>query len=561
MQNRNSRLLRPCFHVTSQESNYQIRYRTIDGQRKKLLIGRELFRKPGQVVDVLLRAHAALPANEKAAIKTVKNALLRKSDRKFKITSRTGWYRDSFVYLTRTFGPLAGKLQHEGHTDIDPALGLSHGNSKSWRAGMRRPCKYSDYLIFTLSVPASGPLLDSIGESEGAIYHLQPEHRAKSSNRQLKVRSSSGKTLAARAGLSAIGRCQKNDLVTFAATDRGVEDYCYAHNHLFGVFDEEGRGLSTTNTVNRAALPYLVTSGVGKLRSKKAMQDADLQNLRWALPVLSTGENPLDDPTKQANRPEGVQARMIPIPVPPGGEGGIFNRVEGSRSEALRECRKLAGEVEETIKSNYGVIMPEYLRNLVPERPTLGGRVRKLIDRFVDEVRADRDPWERRFAEKFGIVFAAAILLSEFGIAPWTKRRAGKAITTIYKKARSTSVSIDEAADALVCKLRKLVKKGERFPKIKKGRELSSDEVSCAWGAVLALPNATRVVACPLARVVSLLRPSAIAQPVLCKLADRGLVLKSSDGKLTREVMLKGLTGKKRRRFVCFSHTKIMKHS
>ena len=52
-----------------------------------------------------------------------------------------------------------------------------------------------------------------------------------------------------------------------------MEDYCYAHNHLLGVFDEEGRGLSTVNNVKKDVLPYLVTSGVGKLRSKKAMQD------------------------------------------------------------------------------------------------------------------------------------------------------------------------------------------------------------------------------------------------------------------------------------------------
>ena len=346
--------------------------------------------------------------------------------------------------------------------------------------------------------------------------------------------------------------------MTFAATDRAVEDYCYAHNHLLGVFDEEGRGLSTVNNVKQAALPYLVTSGVGKLRSKKAMQDADLQNLRWALQVLSTGENPLDDPTKQARRPEGAQVRMIPIPVPPGGKEESSTVSRALTRQGVESAGNLQAVSRRQSESNFGVIMPEYLQKLVPERPKLGSRVRKLTDTFVEKMHAEQDPWERRFAEKFGIVFAAAILLSEFGVAPWTKRRARIAITAIYKRARGASASADEAADALVRKLRKLVKKGKRFPKIKKGQALPPAKASSAWGAIVSQPDVGRVVACPHSRVESLVNPSAITQAVLRKLSSRGLVKKESNGKLTRQVMIKGITGKKRPRYVCFSHKKMM---
>ena len=549
------------FHVTKQESYYCVQYRTVDCENKEIFIGREMFHNPASVVNILLKAHAALPDDGKTAIRLIKKALHKKSWRQFRITSRTGWYNGSFVYVTQTFGALAEQLLHEGYSNIDPALGLSQGKAEAWRDGMRDACKYSDFLVFALSVPASGPLLDPIGQTEGAVYHLQPEHQVESSNDGHKVKSSSGKTLAARAGLSEMARCRKNDLVTFAATERAVEDYSYAHNHLLGVFDEEGRGLSAGNSVKSATLPYLITSGVGKLRSKKAMQDADLQNLRWALQVLSTGESPLDDPNKISIRSEGAQVRMIPIPVPPGGEGGIFNRVAGSRSAMRRKCRELARNIETTIELNYGVAMPEYLEKLVAEQATLGHRVRKLIDKFVEKVHADRDPWECRFAEKFGIVFAAAILLSEFGVAPWTKKRARIAITAIYKRARGASASVDGAADALVRRLQKLVTKGKRFPKVKKGQALAPNKASSAWGAVVKLPNVGRVVACPYDRVESLVNPSAITQAVLRKLLNRGLVMKSSDGKLTRQVMLKGITGDKRQRFICFSRNKIMRQS
>jgi hypothetical protein len=48
-----------------------------------------------------------------------------------------------------------------------------------------------------------------------------------------------------RGAASTIGRCRKNDLVTFAASTRGVEDYCAAHSGLGAFFDEEGRALGT----------------------------------------------------------------------------------------------------------------------------------------------------------------------------------------------------------------------------------------------------------------------------------------------------------------------------
>ena len=57
---------------------------------------------------------------------------------------------------------------------------------------------------------------------------------------------------------------------------------------------------------------------------------------------------------------------MIPVPIPPGRRGGIFNRMNGTPSQKVKLGRKLARHVEETIAANFGVVMPEYLRHLVP---------------------------------------------------------------------------------------------------------------------------------------------------------------------------------------------------
>jgi uncharacterized protein (DUF927 family) len=140
------------------------------------LIGRELFRKPTRVVDELLKSHASFPDDDAAAIKLVKRAPSRKSERQLRLTNRTGWHEGFFVYPNQTYGALAIQLHHEGQTDIDPALGLKRGTVEAWREGMMRPCNCSDYLVLTLSVAASGPLLELIDEEEGGIFHLQPSN-------------------------------------------------------------------------------------------------------------------------------------------------------------------------------------------------------------------------------------------------------------------------------------------------------------------------------------------------------------------------------------------------
>jgi hypothetical protein len=228
-------------------------------------------------------------------------------------------------------------------------------------------------------------------------------------------------------------------------------------------------------------------------------------------------------------------------------------RLKGSPAEIAAKSKKLARQAEETIAANYGVAMPAYLSEVVAKRSTLTNRLPLIVDEFVRRVGADTDPWERRFAGKCGIDLSGAILLAEFGIAPWTVERAWSAIIRIYRRARSAIVSVDKATDALINKLRKIIKAGKRFPVIKKGEVLSAKGAAKAWGATKDMPKAGRVILVPYSRLKRLVTPSAITGDVLRKLSKRRILHKSSDGKLARLTMIKALTGSKRRRYVCLS--------
>ena len=544
-------------HIDRGESYYEVTYTDVNGNDRVTRIGRELFYEPRKVVDLLAKAHASLPNDRSAAIDLVKKALEAKGNRQYRVTAKSGFYGDeTFVHPVATFGKLSSELLWDGSNNIDPALGQTCGSFEQWRTGMREPIKHSDYLLFACSISLASSLLHVLREDEGAIFHLHGRNKL---NSQSKTRSSSGKSLAARAAASTTGRCRKNDLVTFAASVRSIEDYCFARNHLGAQFDEEGRSLGsgTGPRIKSDELPYLVPSGRGGLRSKKATRDPDLENLTWALFAISNGEAPLDDPkTRRHERPEGAQVRMICVPVPPGGEGGIFNRVEGAPAEVASKCKRLARQVEETIASNYGVVTPAYLPELLAAQPAVEQRARKIIDAFIESVGADADPWERRFAEKFGTILAAAILLSDWKIGPWTRKRARRAIGRLYKVARAAIVSVEDATTALAQKLLEAIDE-KRFPRWVNGKMLSTKQSDKTWGITKKDMKGRFIVFVPLSRIKLLTQPPAIVMAVLDRLEQEGIVLRAGDGKLTHQKMFNGFTGSTRARYIAFRKKKL----
>ncbi len=68
------------FHTERRESYYKVRFRDLDGQKRTILIGRELFTTPPKVVAELLRANADLPDNPKTAVALVRQAMATRSN-------------------------------------------------------------------------------------------------------------------------------------------------------------------------------------------------------------------------------------------------------------------------------------------------------------------------------------------------------------------------------------------------------------------------------------------------------------------------------------------------
>jgi hypothetical protein len=530
------------------ETFYEVAYLDLEGRQQICRIPRALFQRPAKVIDELLRVGAALSDKPSVAKKHIQDAVDRKSDKVTHLTGRAGWCEaNTFVYPGNTFGKNDGRVFYERRDGLDPALGLIAGSLEAWREGLRRPCKHSDYLIMLIGAKASNAILEAIGEDEACILHLHGMKRRANE----KSGSSSGKTLATMTAASMTGRCQRRDLPTFSISESAVCDLCFARSHLGVELDEQGRSFGHTSSVAIKAdhLSYLLTSGRGSVRSNFATRQPDLQNRTWLTGGITSGEFPLDG--NEIARTEGAQVRMIALPVPPGSKGGIFNRIKAKGEKRRKRCVRLAAQVEKTIAANYGVAFPAFLAAIVPERDKCGPRLSGLIDMLVSKVGADENPWERRFARKLAIGAATAILLSELEIGPWSKGRAIRAFVHIYRKARAAVSTIEEAADRFRIRIRRLLRK-DRFPALPKGRKASARELRIAEkGFRRQLPHIGEVLLMPLKQVEQLVGGRrAEASCVLDELADKGIVLRGSDGKLTRQISLPGQ--KDRKRLVCF---------
>src|SRR5271166_6246305 len=65
-----------AFNIDRNESLYEVTYTDLDGRFRKRRIGRELFQDPKKVVDILVKAHAALPDDRASAVADRRRELL-----------------------------------------------------------------------------------------------------------------------------------------------------------------------------------------------------------------------------------------------------------------------------------------------------------------------------------------------------------------------------------------------------------------------------------------------------------------------------------------------------
>lgn len=520
----------------------ELRFAKLDGDVGTITFPRSLTAAPHEIVRQLLDAGALLPNDRKTATELVQASLTTEASDTRETTRRGGWHGPSFVTPSRTYGPASGRLHFVGTPAADPGIGLRSGSFEEWREGIREPCDASSFLTFGLGIGFAGPLLDPLGEDEGAVFNFFGY-------------SSGGKTLVARCLHSQAGRARSSDLATYGITLRGAEELCFARNDGAVVFDEESRAKGSVKERREhiRTLAFMVPSGRGTIRSERVGRKHDLPNLTWRVFGLSSGEKPLEEPG--ARRVAGEQVRHVDIKIPDTSRGGIFDLIEGENDERGREGARLAGLVEATLAAHYGLARGRFLRRLTAERSSLGPELNRIVEEFIAAVGADTQAWERRLARKFGIVMVGAVLAARWEVAPFTPEHAHRCVHNVYRAARRSIFSIQEQTDDLVRELRLAVAAG-RFPALAKGEALSANLTDFAWG--FRREQDGRLIVAVLPDRFEALAPSKpSADAILDVLVEKGAALPGLDGKRHRQVAALGFPRAGRGRWVCLLASKL----
>ncbi|MFG1420897.1 DUF927 domain-containing protein [Roseixanthobacter liquoris] len=438
-----------------------LEFRTLTNQRAEAVIARRHLANLGQVHAMLLRNGWSSPHGVGSAVAALRHAIEQVNPPVQMITTRTGFHGQRFVLHDRTLGdhPDDLKFVDLGNSQVGRLAKL--GTIEGWREGLREPCSRSSYLTFSVSLAMAAVLLEPTGQNEGMIF-------------QLTGPSASGKTLAQRVAQSAMGLADPTALLSHNITGRALEERLGAANHGLLCLDDTAQIQGTPRAKRDyiAHLPQLLASGKGKVRSERVASEG-LSNLEYRAVGLSSGELPLES---YGERLDGERARFPDIPVPGVDKGGIFDRLEEGDNSIL-----LATLTESTIAANYGVSYELFVERFVENYEANAARAHALIATFLAKATPSGNSWTRRFATKFALAYAAAVLGFEFGALPFTEKHAMRCILRLHNKARVEARTAEQAKEALLLRLAQKAKT-IRFPLIKRGEELSEERATKAWG-------------------------------------------------------------------------------
>jgi hypothetical protein len=99
----------------------------------------------------------------------------------------------------------------------------------------------------------------------------------------------------------------------------------------------------------------------------------------------------------------GQKVRLFDVPVPDPDSGGIFDRLKGNRASKASQSVKLIGRLESGLIQHYGQLMPRWMKLLMRKDRT--EEIERLVRRFIKKGQIEAQGWERRFAQKFGLLY------------------------------------------------------------------------------------------------------------------------------------------------------------
>jgi putative DNA primase/helicase len=388
-------------------------------------------------------------------------------------------------------------------------------------------------MMFAISISMASLLLRVSGDESG-VFHLYG--RA----------SGVGKGLLELVGLSVHGAAIRNELLHWDATDTGIDELAAEHCDRLLVLDELGRLADDPKTAAAKAqrVSFKIAAGIGRIRSVNFGNKGNL--CRWRVFVLSSGELAISEMANAAgkNRLKGDQVRMIDIPADANSKFGIFDHLPDGQSSS----KSLAAQIETAASQNFGHpsrILVKRILSLGDDR--IAARIKRAKKRFMKAAGVPQDKWDQRFAQRFGLAYAGAEVGIQFGILPWKRKTALRAIRSVYRDARRAVPDFAALTAEALAEVKRELAKATQFCDLRPGKEKANQpKASAAAGFIKKDKKSGSYFVVNPSALQKWVGDKIDARWVVEALADQGLLIKSKGNVLTKQVLIPSINGKHR---------------
>lgn len=349
----------------------------------------------------------------KAKYKSEVNEYLMKAQplRRARCVSKTGWYKETFVFPNRVVGEMDEKVVYQNSFASNCNYDES-GTLDEWQDNVASLCKGNTRLAFGVSAAFATMILHLVsGESGG--FHFRGE-------------SSRGKTTILTLAKSVFGN--PRNLPRWRATVNGLEGLAGGHNHSLLCLDEFGQ-LAEVNPKSAGEAIYMLGNGEGKqrMKSNNMMQNT----LSWQLLYLSAGEVSLNSILARAGLQVrgGQEVRFIDLLADAGKNLGAFDTTHDSP-----DGNQFALTIKENAFKYYGTAAIAFLDKVTAQYEKSKKRVIDSMDRFMRHLDlTDADPQVYRVAHRFAQIAASGELASSFGVTGWEEGEANNAALACFE--------------------------------------------------------------------------------------------------------------------------------
>jgi hypothetical protein len=352
-------------------------------------------------------------------------------------------------------------------TDGKAAFSDTKGSFAGSDKNVLRLARHSTYLAFAIGVAFAAPLPSYLRLRSNPNSRDEPV-LTETAVFNFSGRSSSGKSSAALAALSLVGSPDRASIINF--TERGLVEYATDYNDLLTVLDDTEKTASMADLVKTLRLMVHVLPGGRSKHISKGVDQTKFPQLSWRSFGLSSSPVAIRDLAQQHGwaMSAGDMVRLFDIHVPSASRGGIFDRIDIKGSGRAKHSVRLIKQLERGYLHNQGQIFPKWIAYLLSN--DVSSEIAAAVNKFVKKVGADHEGWERRFAQKFGLVYAAMKLGVGMDLLPWPTGLPLKIAKKCYRRARNAAIIPTESQKRFVDQLIEVIATSGRIVDVHKSK-------------------------------------------------------------------------------------------